>query len=127
MFGFNVAARSDAKGVLEALGRSLAIIEFDTSGRILSANENFCKALGYSLSEIKGQHHSMFVEPAYVHSPEYNAFWAKLSRGEFDAREYKRSGKGGREVWIQRSSNHGNNSGRVVGKGVTCAPNATDG
>ena len=82
-----------------------AIIEFDPTGKILSANENFCNALGYSFSEIKGKHHSMLVEPDYAQSPEYKAFWAKLGRGEFDAREYKRIGKGGREVWIQASYN----------------------
>ena len=93
MFGFNAASGS---AVLTALNRSLAIIEFDQKGTILTANENFCNALGYSLSEIKGQHHSMFVDPDYVRSPDYKAFWAKLNRGEFDAREYKRIGKGGR-------------------------------
>ena len=98
MFGFKF--NSDAKSVLAAVGKAAAIIEFDTSGQILTANENFCRAFGYELSEIKGQHHSMFVEPAYVHSPEYKAFWAKLVRGEFDAREYKRLAKGGREIWI---------------------------
>jgi methyl-accepting chemotaxis protein len=104
MFGFNDAARTD-KATLQALDRSLAIIEFDPTGKILSANENFCKALGYQASEIIGQHHSLFVEPDYVRSAEYREFWAKLGRGEFDAREYKRIGKGGRNVWIQASYN----------------------
>jgi methyl-accepting chemotaxis protein len=104
MFGFNDAARTD-KATLQALGRSLAIIEFDPTGKILSANENFCKALGYQASEIIGQHHSLFVEPDHVRSPEYRELWAKLGRGEFDAGEYKRLGKGGRNVWIQASYN----------------------
>jgi len=95
----------DAKRTLAALGRSLAIIEFEPDGKIITANENFCRALDYDLSEIKGKHHSMFVEPDYVRSPEYREFWAKLGRGEFDAREYKRIGKGGKEVWIQASYN----------------------
>ena len=102
MFGFDGAAKTN-KATLDAIGRSLAIIEFDPTGKILSANENFCKALGYQASEIIGQHHSLFVEPEYVHSPEYREFWAKLGRGEFDAREYERIGKGGRKVWIQAS------------------------
>ena len=105
MFGFNASARSDTVAVLRALDQSLAIIEFDPNGTILTANENFCNALGYSLSEIKGQHHSMFVDPEYVRSPDYKAFWAKLGRGEFDARDYKRIDKGGRDVWIQASYN----------------------
>jgi len=102
VFGFDGAAKTN-KATLDAIGRSLAIIEFDPTGRILSANENFCKTLGYQASEILGQHHSLFVEPEYVRSPEYREFWAKLGRGEFDAREYKRIGKGGRNVWIQAS------------------------
>jgi methyl-accepting chemotaxis protein len=105
----------DSGAVLEALNRSLAIIEFDPKGMILSANENFCKALGYTFSEIQGQHHSMFVEQEYAHSPEYKEFWAKLGRGEFDEREYKRIGKGGQEVWIQASYNPVKTSdGKVV-------------
>jgi methyl-accepting chemotaxis protein len=104
MFGFNSGASTD-RATLEALGRSLAIIEFDPTGKILSANENFCKALGYQASEIIGQQHSLFVEPDIVRSAEYREFWSKLGRGEFDAREYKRIGKGGRNVWIQASYN----------------------
>jgi methyl-accepting chemotaxis protein len=94
-----------AAETLAALDLSLATIEFDPSGKILSANANFCAAMGYALSEIVGQHHRMFVEPAYAASPEYAAFWKKLGRGEFDAREYLRLGKGGAEVWIQASYN----------------------
>ena len=56
--------------------------------------------MGYSLDEIKGQHHSMFVDPAHKQSPEYRMFWEKLGRGEYDAGQYKRIGKGGREIWI---------------------------
>jgi methyl-accepting chemotaxis protein len=102
VFGFDGAAKTN-KATLDAIGRSLAIIEFDPTGKILSANENFCKALGYQASEIIGQHHSLFVEPEFVHSAEYREFWAKLGRGEFEAREYERIGKGGRKVWIQAS------------------------
>ncbi|MFO1321768.1 MAG: methyl-accepting chemotaxis protein [Burkholderiales bacterium] len=81
------------------------MIEFSLDGRILEANENFCKTLGYTQGEIRGQHHSLFVEPAYKGSAEYRQFWDKLARGEFDAGQYKRIGKGGREVWIQASYN----------------------
>lgn len=66
MFGSNLIPKSDSKRVLDALGRALAIIEFDPCGKTLFANENFCQALGYDLSEIKGRHHSMFVEPNYA-------------------------------------------------------------
>ncbi|MCR5876905.1 PAS domain-containing methyl-accepting chemotaxis protein [Phenylobacterium sp. J426] len=102
--------------LLAALDRSLAIIQFDTTGKILAANTNFCSAIGYEASEIIGRHHSMFVEPEYARSADYKAFWKKLSDGEFDAREYKRIGKGGREVWIQASYNPvRNGAGKVVG------------
>ena len=95
----------DSKAILAALSKSLATIEFKPDGTIITANENFCSAIGYDLSEIAGRHHSMFVEPAYAQSAEYKEFWAKLGRGEFDAREYKRFGKGGKEIWIQATYN----------------------
>ncbi|MFZ2099969.1 MAG: methyl-accepting chemotaxis protein, partial [Oricola sp.] len=104
MFG-SLGKGDDAKTVLAAIDKSLAIIEFDLEGKILQANPNFCNALGYDLSEIKGKHHSMFVDPAYARSHEYKEFWDKLRRGEFDAREYMRIGKGGKEIWIQASYN----------------------
>jgi methyl-accepting chemotaxis protein len=93
------------EGMLAALNKAQAIIEFTLDGTVVQANENFLNTLGYSLDEIKGRHHSMFCEPAYTQSPDYKAFWAKLNRGEFDVGQYKRVGKGGREVWIQASYN----------------------
>ncbi|HJV44046.1 PAS domain-containing methyl-accepting chemotaxis protein [Caulobacter sp.] len=99
--------RSSARAAqtLAALDRSLATIEFDTAGQILSANANFCRAMGYELGEIIGQRHSLFVDPDYAASAAYKAFWDKLGRGEFDAGEYLRLGKGGAEVWIQATYN----------------------
>ena len=96
---------SDSKHILDAISKSQAIIEFDLKGNVLTANENFCKALGYSLSEIVGKHHSMFCEPAYTATAEYREFWERLGRGEYDAKAYKRLAKGGREIWIQASYN----------------------
>lgn len=93
------------EGMLSALDRSQAIIEFGLDGMIIGANENFLGALGYRLDEIKGQHHRMFVDPTYAASVEYRAFWDKLGRGEFDAGQYKRFGKGNTEIWIQASYN----------------------
>ena len=92
-------------GMLDAINKAQAVIEFSMDGKVQHANENFLKVLGYSLDEIRGQHHSMFVEPAYRQSPEYRMFWDKLGRGEYDAGQYKRIGKGGTEVWIQASYN----------------------
>jgi len=96
---------ADYEGKIAAVGKSQAVIEFTLDGTILNANENFLETLGYTLEEVRGKHHSMFVEPAYGQSAEYRAFWQKLGRGEFDAGQYKRIGKGGREVWIQASYN----------------------
>ncbi len=98
-------ANANFEGQIAAICRAQAVIEFDMNGKVLTANDNFLKTLGYTLDEIRGQHHSMFVEASYRQSPDYRAFWEKLSRGEFDAAQYKRIGKGGREVWIQASYN----------------------
>jgi methyl-accepting chemotaxis protein len=114
-----------AEGVLRALEKSLAIIEFDPSGRILFANENFCATLGYTLAEIQGRHHSLFVEPQYAESPEYKAFWAKLGRGEFDRGEYKRITKDGRDIWIQATYNPVMNARGKVLKIVKAASDIT--
>ena len=92
-------------GQVSAISKSQAVIEFDLQGNILTANPNFLSAMGYSLDEVQGQHHRMFVEPAERESAEYRAFWEKLRRGEFQAAEYKRIAKGGREVWIQATYN----------------------
>jgi methyl-accepting chemotaxis protein len=102
-----LASGADRKlrGIVDAINRSQAMIEFALDGVILDANANFLATLGYTLEEIKGQHHSMFVDPAYRSSPEYRLFWEKLGRGEYDAGQYKRLGKGGKEIWIQASYN----------------------
>jgi methyl-accepting chemotaxis protein len=94
-----------AKAVLDAVSRSQAVIEFDMAGNILFANENFCQAMGYRADEIVGRHHSIFVDPEEARSADYAAFWKQLNKGEFDRRQYKRIGKGGREVWIEASYN----------------------
>ena len=95
----------DASAVLDALGRSQAIIEFDLTGKILRANDNFCKTVGYQQSEIVGRAHSMFLSPEDSASPEYKSFWAKLSRGEYDQGQYRRRAKNGDEIWIEASYN----------------------
>ena len=95
----------DVEGQLAAINKAQAVIEFTPDGTIVTANQNFLGAVGYSLDEICGRHHGMFVEPAYAQSTDYREFWAKLGRGEFDANQYKRIGKGGKEIWIQASYN----------------------
>ncbi len=96
---------ADFAGQIAAIGKSQAVIEFNMDGTILTANENFLHVLGYALEDVKGRHHSMFVDEAYRQSPAYREFWAALNRGEYQAAEYKRIGKGGKEVWIQASYN----------------------
>ena len=91
--------------ILAALDKSNATIEFALDGTILTANENFLNVMGYTLEEIKGRHHSMFAEPEYAASQDYKDFWKKLNNGEFQAAQYKRIGKGGKEIWIEASYN----------------------
>ncbi len=95
----------DFAGQVSAANRSQAVIEFNLDGSVVTANENFLNALGYTLPEIQGKHHSMFVSPVERDSAAYREFWAALNRGEYQAAEYKRIGKGGKEVWIQASYN----------------------
>jgi methyl-accepting chemotaxis protein len=96
---------ADFEGQIAAIHKSQAVIEFSLDGTILNANENFLKALGYSIDEIRGKHHSMFVEPSYRESRDYKQFWERLARGEYDAGQYKRIAKDGSEIWIQASYN----------------------
>jgi methyl-accepting chemotaxis protein len=96
---------ADSDGQMEAIRKSQAVIEFRMDGTIITANQNFLDTLGYSLDEIRDRHHSMFVDPMERASATYGEFWASLNRGIYQAAEYKRLGKGGREVWIQASYN----------------------
>jgi methyl-accepting chemotaxis protein len=96
---------ADLAGQLEAIGKSQAVIEFNLDGTIITANDNFLGVLGYSLAEIKGRHHSMFVDAAERDTPAYREFWAALGRGEYQAGEFKRVARGGRDIYIQASYN----------------------
>ncbi len=96
---------ADYKGQLNAISKSQAVIEFELDGTIITANENFTSAVGYTLNEIQGKHHSIFVDRDYSNSTSYKDFWIKLASGKYEAGEYKRFGKGGKEIWIQASYN----------------------
>ena len=96
---------AEVKGITDAIGKSQAVIEFQLDGTVLTANENFLQTLGYRLDEITGRHHRMFCSPTYAQSAEYQAFWAKLNRGEFDAGVYPRLRKDGQDIWIQATYN----------------------
>src|ERR1700730_8617589 len=105
MFASKTDELREIKAALEALDHSQAVIEFKMDGTIMTANQNFLTVLGYSLAEIQGRHHSMFVEEKEKQSAAYRQFWEALNRGEYQAAEYKRVGKDGKEVWIQASYN----------------------
>ena len=96
-------ALSEANAKLAAVSRSMAMIEFDPTGVILDANENFCKAVGYSLEEIRGKHHRIFCEGDYAKSEEYQRFWRELERGEPSSGTFQRLNKKGQEVWLEAS------------------------
>ena len=105
MLGWKKSSAADVAAKFDAVSRSQAVIEFNLDGTIITANQNFLAAMGYTLAEIEGKHHGMFVDPAYRESAEYKAFWEKLRRGEHDSAEYKRFAKGGKEIWIEASYN----------------------
>ena len=96
---------ADTAGQIAALDKAQAVISFDTKGQILDANENFLAAVGYTLEEIAGQHHRMFVESEYAQSPEYAQFWTALAHGQYKDGVFKRVAKSGRELWLQASYN----------------------
>jgi len=98
-------AAGDLLAVYQALDRVQAIIEFELDGTVVSANENFLSIFEYELDEVVGKHHRMFCDPGYVESDAYAEFWKKLGRGEFHVAEFKRLGKGGKEIWLQASYN----------------------
>ncbi len=93
------------EGQIAAIHKSQAVIEFDITGHIVDANKNFLQAVGYELSEIKGKHHRIFTEDNYANSLEYKQFWQDMSQGQYASGQYKRIGKGGREIWIEASYN----------------------
>jgi methyl-accepting chemotaxis protein len=91
---------AESRALLDAMNKSQAIISFDLNGTILDANENFLKTVGYSLEEVKGRHHRIFVDPSFANSEDYKRFWEALRRGESQTAEFKRIGKGGKETWL---------------------------
>ncbi len=96
---------ADYKGQIDAIHKSQAVIEFELDGTIITANDIFLSVMGYTLAEVQGRHHSIFVDPETRASSEYADFWAKLNRGEYTRGEYRRVGKNGKEVWIHGTYN----------------------
>ncbi len=116
---------SNLRGQIAAISKVQAVIEFNLDGTIITANANFLNALGYTLDEIQGQHHAMFVEPTTRDSAEYAQFWRELNDGKFQSAEYKRIGKAGRIVWIRASYNPILNAKGVPYKVVKFATDVT--
>ena len=116
----------DQVGKIEAISRAQAVIEFTPAGEVITANENFLKALGYRIDEIQGRPHSLFCDPVYAASDTYRRFWEDLRAGRFQAAEYKRIGKGGREVYIQANYNPIFDDTGAVVKVVKFATDTTD-
>lgn len=121
-----VVSEQDAKSQIEAINRSMAVIEFDLSGNILSANANFLTAMDYQLNEIQGKHHRLFVDVNYANSDDYRHFWHRLAQGEYFADTYRRLAKGGRTIWIEASYNPVFDSNGEVYKVVKYAVDVTE-
>lgn len=103
--GLTGRSHSEDRGKVDAINRSQAVIEFQLDGTIIAANSNFLGAVGYPLDEIVGKHHRMFVDPTTAQTTEYSEFWRALGAGQFQSGEYRRFGKGGKEIWLQASYN----------------------
>ena len=97
-------AQADGVGQLAAISKAQCVVEFDLDGTLRTANDNFLRAFGYTLDEVRGKHHGMFVDPAERESAQYRAFWTKLARGEYDSAQYKRYGRGGRLSGSRRAT-----------------------
>ncbi|WP_240619315.1 PAS domain-containing methyl-accepting chemotaxis protein [Blastococcus sp. TF02-8] len=98
-------AEAEFRGKVAAMDRAQAVIEFDLTGRVLHANQNFCDTTGYSLEEVRGRHHRMFCEPGYAASEEYAQFWQRLGQGQYESGEFRRRHKDGSEIWLQATYN----------------------
>ncbi|MGB0716019.1 MAG: PAS domain S-box protein [Phycisphaerae bacterium] len=107
-------AHSELSALYEAMNRVQAIIEFDLDGTILNANANFLQVFEYTLEEVVGKHHRMFCESDYANTPAYDEFWKKLASGEYTTAEFKRLGKGGKEIWLSASYNPVFENGKPV-------------
>ncbi len=95
----------EIQGQLQAIDLSIAVIEFDLKGNILTANTLFLELVGYELSEIQGKHHSIFVDEEEKQSENYQQFWQQLAQGEYESGEFKRINKAGQAIWIRGSYN----------------------
>ncbi|QYK05948.1 PAS domain-containing methyl-accepting chemotaxis protein [Shewanella zhangzhouensis] len=100
-----VEIENEQQSMINAIDRSMAVIEFTTDGEVIRANENFLAVTGYRLDEIKGKHHRLFCAPEYAASEEYKHFWSRLNQGEFFTGRFQRQDKLGRTIWLSATYN----------------------
>ncbi|WDU63402.1 PAS domain-containing methyl-accepting chemotaxis protein [Pseudomonas poae] len=98
-------AESEANAKLEAIGRAMAVIEFNLDGTIITANANFLQRMGYSLGQIQGKHHRLFCTPELANSSAYSDFWRRLNQGELFSGQFERVDKSGQTVWLEANYN----------------------
>ena len=96
---------ADMEAQIAAIDKAMAVIELAVDGTVLTANQNFLRVMGYTLDELRGKHHGMFVTPAYRDSRDYREFWDRLRGGQYYSGECLRVAREGREVWLQASYN----------------------
>ncbi|MFO1260857.1 MAG: PAS domain S-box protein [Sphingomonadaceae bacterium] len=97
--------KADFQWQIAAIQKSNHVITFDMHGTIIDANDLFLEATGYTLDEVRGRHHTMFVDGGHAHSIDYAHFWNDLRRGKHRVGQFRRLGKGGKEVWLQATYN----------------------
>jgi methyl-accepting chemotaxis protein len=120
-----VQAENEAKNKLNAIDRAMAVIEFDLEGRILCANENLTRLLGYKETDIVGKNHRMLCPPELINSSEYSDFWRRLNKGEFFSGQFKRIGRQGQTLWLEASYNPVFDTGGKLCKVVKFASDIT--
>ncbi|RBC03255.1 methyl-accepting chemotaxis protein [Pseudomonas sp. MWU12-2115] len=116
---------TEQNGLLEAINRSMAVIEFDLDGVVLKANDNFLKTMGYRAEQVIGQPHRLFCTPEFGRSAQYTELWSRLKNGQFQSGTFERVDSKGQPIWLEANYNPIKDaSGRVV-KVVKFAMNVT--
>ncbi len=100
-----VEAEQQHESLLNAINRSMAVIEFTLAGEIVTANDNFLHTMGYRLDEVKGKHHRIFCHESTANSPRYQQDWEHLNRGEYLSDRFKRVTRSGQTIWLRATYN----------------------
>ncbi len=116
---------AEQSSLLEAIERSMAVIEFDLQGCVLRANHNFLKTLGYREDQVIGQPHRLFCTPEYARSSDYQQWWARLREGQFQSGTFERIGSAGQSLWLEASYNPIRDASGAVYKVVKYALDVT--